>query len=63
MVRRFSSIGRGLAVMLTAGMLMQTGACNVNVPGAAATLLQLIINSLVGDVVFGAFNASSGGFF
>lgn len=49
--------------MLTAGMLMQTGACNVNVPGAAATLLQLIINSLVGDVVFGAFNASSGGFF
>ena len=62
MVKYFNALWRKAASILGAGMLLQAGGCAVDPASAGETLLGFILQRLIGDIVFGAFNVSTGGF-
>ena len=62
MIQHFDSFVRKTAVIFSAGMLLQAGGCSVDPTAGAATVFGLVLQRLVTDVVFGAFNVSAGGF-
>ena len=47
---------RRIAPLLGAGMLLQTGGCNLDINTLAAGLATSIVNNLITNLVFGAFN-------
>jgi len=56
MMNRFYALARRTAPPLGAGMLLQTGGCPIDTTTLAAGLLTSIANSLISNIVFGAFN-------
>lgn len=62
MMKHFDCFVRRSALILSAGMLLQVGACNVDATTGAVTLLGLVLQRLIGGVVFGAFNLATVGF-
>ncbi len=62
MAKHFDSFVRKTAVIFSAGMLLQVGACSTDVSANGSAVLSLIMQRLISDIVFGAFNVSTMGF-
>ena len=62
MTRRWNSMVRKTAPILTAGFLLQAGGCSFDPNSIAQGLLTAIANSLVSNLVFGIFNIPVSGF-
>ena len=56
MTRRWNALARKIAPMLGAGVLLQTGGCNLEPAGLAQELVTAIANNLITSLVFGVFN-------
>ena len=56
-LEKFQAFQRKAALLLGAGMLLQTGGCDVT-----GGLLSSILAALISSFVTGAFNVSGGGF-
>ncbi|UCE59584.1 MAG: hypothetical protein JSU63_19340 [Phycisphaerales bacterium] len=59
-MKKTDLILKRIAPFLGAGALLQAGGCTVDFGESTATLLGLMFQRLVVDVVFGAFNLSTG---
>ena len=56
MNQRINRMFRRIAPVLGAGMLLQSGGCNLDINTIAAGLATSIVNNLITNLVFGAFN-------
>ncbi|MGD2111557.1 MAG: hypothetical protein PVI86_19445 [Phycisphaerae bacterium] len=62
MHKRFRFVARRMGVLAGAGILLQAGACNVNLAETAQTLLLGTVSNLLTSFVFGMFNIPVSGF-
>ena len=62
MMKHFDSFVRKFTVICSAGMLLQAGGCSTDLATNGTALFGLMLQRLVTDVVFGAFNVSTRGF-
>ena len=56
MFNHFHRLARRVFPVLSAGILLQTGACTLDTNAIFTGLLTSISNSLISSIVFGAFN-------
>ena len=56
MSQRINRMFRKIAPVLGAGMLLQTGGCNLDINTLTAGLVTSIVNNLITNLVFGSFN-------
>ena len=56
MSQRINRMFRRIAPVLGAGILLQTGGCNLDINTLASGLVTSIANNLITNFVFGAFN-------
>ncbi len=62
MAKHFDSFVKKTAAIFSAGMLLQVGGCGTDITADGSALLSLILQRLISDIVFGAFNVSTMGF-